>query len=139
MENGSRDLMTGAAVCCCLLVGSTVLLSCRSESEEPDGSAEALAAGTEPEPLSSADPASWSCQRYGDVADESGDSYDRNAVHTADEYLEEATLAAMRERGLPLEDEEAPPRWRVLLGEICVEWPDLPLEVAVQRVADELP
>ncbi|HVS62735.1 MAG TPA: hypothetical protein VMT85_04425 [Thermoanaerobaculia bacterium] len=145
MEKGSRNLSTRTALWISLrrfslLLGATAILGCGAEGEAPDGSTESLTDGSEPSSLASPDPASWSCHRYGDIADASGDSYDSNAVRVAERYLEETMESALKERGLPVEEgEQARSRWSILLAEICVEWPDLPLEVAAQRVAEELP
>jgi hypothetical protein len=88
----------------------------------------------------SAHPSGWSCQRYGDVADDSSDSFDSNAVEEAEQYLEETVGAVLGERGLSAAPEELEGARMVgLLTEICMESPDLLLEAAALRVADGLP
>jgi hypothetical protein len=131
--------LSRTAFCCCLFVGAGAVLGCGAETEGP-GSTEALAVGAGPSSLVSEDPAAWTCQRYGDVADESGDSYDSNAVRSAEQYLVESVRAALTERGIDpdVENEVLPARWAGLLSEVCVEWPDLLLEAAAVRVAEAL-
>lgn len=131
--------MSRAVVCCCcLLTGAVALATCGCAAEEPDDAAAAFSIADEP--TRSTDPASWSCQRYGDVADRTGDSFDLNAVREAEQYLVESVTAALGERGIePEVGDEPPDRWTGLLSEICAEWPDLVLEAAVGRVAEGLP
>jgi hypothetical protein len=119
------------------------MLACGPGAERPEEPARAEgASGTPASAVSSRvpeDPSGWSCQRYGDVTDEAGDSYDSQAAERAERYLVETVSTALRERGLEVEPDQLD-RGRMvgLLSEICMEAPDLLLEVATPRVVDGL-
>ena len=131
--------MTRNAVCCLLILGSGTSLACAA-AEEPLSDDGRPAIDRSVSGLDSQHPSSWSCQRYGDVADTTGDSYDGNAVRRAEAYLFETVAGLLTERGITVEGEEPiPERWIGLLAEICVEAPDMTLEAAARRVADGLP
>ncbi|HVS14043.1 MAG TPA: hypothetical protein VMV46_08965 [Thermoanaerobaculia bacterium] len=124
-----------------LILGCGALLACGSGDEAGDGSAVAAGAPVRSAaPRVAEHPSGWSCQRYGDVADQSGDSYDSLAAGRAEEYLAEVVTRVRGERGIETDPDQLD-RGRMvgLLSEICMESPDLLLEVAVLRVAEGLP
>lgn len=124
---------------CCVLLGAVAVVACGGDRRAPGGD-QTVVLASEPRALAEEDPAEWSCQRYGDVADENSDSYDDAASRRAERYMLERVKATLGERGIePEVGDEPPARWTGLLDDICVEWPDLVLEAAAGRVAEGLP